>query len=298
MFLAPAFLNEGDSDHDGRLSRDEFQTLAHKWFLTWDTNKSGKLDEVKIRRGLNATLGGDRGFGPPRGPGPGNRGPGLFLHGAEGKRNGVAAAAGVEFTYVHSDLELEGQAFNNVAVRYKGNGTFLESRGSLKRSFKVDLSRFVKGQKVAGVTKLNLHNNVTDASWMNEVLSYRLYRDAGLPAPRSAYARVFVTVPGKFEHKYFGLYSLVEDVDSSFAVLHFNAKHGAIFKRSPRASFQIWEMIGPSTNKPTTQRRRFPTSKNSASLNFAAWLVMLMIKILPLKSLILSTCPNSPALWP
>jgi len=223
-------LKEGDSDHDGRLSRDEFEGLAHKWFAAWDTNKSGKLDEVKIRRGLNSTLRAGGGFGPPGGPGRGNRGPGLFLQGPEGKRNGVAAAAGIEFSYVHADLEFEGQAFNDVAVRYKGNGTFLESRGSLKRSLKIDLSRFVKGQKLAGITKLNLHNNVTDASWMNEVLSYQLYRDAGVPAPQTAYARVFVTVPGKFDRKYFGLYSLVEDVDSTFAVNRFGAKHGAIFK--------------------------------------------------------------------
>jgi len=89
-------------------------------------------------------------------------------------------------------------------VRYKGNGTYMESRNSIKKSFKIDLNKYVKGQKVAGVTKLNLHNNVTDASWMNEVLSHRLFRDAGVPAPRTAYARVFVTVPGKFDKKYFG----------------------------------------------------------------------------------------------
>jgi len=33
---------------------------------------------------------------------------------------------------------------------------------------------------------------------MNEVFVTRLFRDAGVPAPRTAYARVFVTVPGKF----------------------------------------------------------------------------------------------------
>ena len=54
---------------------------------------------------------------------------------------------------------------------------------------KIDLNEYVKGQKLAGITKLNLHSNVTDASWMNEVLSHRLYRDAGVPAPRTAYAR-------------------------------------------------------------------------------------------------------------
>src|SRR5205085_11493862 len=105
-----------------------------------------------------------------------------------------------------------------------------QSRGSIKRSLKVDLNHFVKAQKLAGVSKLNFHNNVTDASWMNEVLSHRLFREAGVPAPRTAYARVYVTVPGKYNHEFFGLYSMVEDVDHTFMEERLGAKHGAIFK--------------------------------------------------------------------
>ena len=230
MFLAPIFLNEGDTDHDGRLSREEFQALARKWFVAWDTNNAGKLDEAKLRAGLNLAFRPGRGGGPFGGPGRGNRGPGMNLQGPEGKRNGLASAMGIEFKYVHADLEFDGLTFKDVGVRYKGNGTFMESRGSLKRSLKVDLSHFGKGQKLAGVSRLNLHNNVTDGSWMNEVLSYRLYRDAGVPAPQTAYARVYVTVPGKFDHQYLGLYSLVEDVDRLFAQQHFGTRRGALFK--------------------------------------------------------------------
>jgi hypothetical protein len=117
-----------------------------------------------------------------------------------------------------------------VGVRYKGNGTFMESRDSLKRSLKIDLNQYAKGQSLGRVTTLTLQNNVTDASMMNEVLAYRLYRDAGVPAPRTAYAKVFVTVPGKYERKYFGLYSMTEAVDKQFAERHFGTKRGAIFK--------------------------------------------------------------------
>ena len=154
----------------------------------------------------------------------------MNLQGREGRRNGLAAAAGIDFEYVHADLEFEGKVFTNVAVRYKGNGTFMQSRDSLKRSLKVDLNKHVKGQKLAGESKLNLHNNVTDASWMNEVLSLRLFRDAGVPASRTAYARVFVSVPGEFDRQYFGLYSMVEEVDSHFAEENFGSKKGALFK--------------------------------------------------------------------
>ena len=229
MFVAPAFLKAGDRNEDGKLSKDEFHALGEKWFAEWDKEKGGKLTSDQLRAGLNATLT-PPDFGPGGPGGRGGRGPGMNLQGAEGKRNGLASAIGIEFNYVHADMEFEGQSFKNVAVRYKGNGTFMQSRGSLKRSLKVDLNEFNKGQKLAGVSKLNFHNNVTDASWMNEVLSHRLFRDAGVPASRTAYARVYVTVPGKFDKEYFGLYSLVENVDSNFAEDRFGTRKGTLFK--------------------------------------------------------------------
>jgi len=220
-FLAPVFMT-GDADKDGKLSRDEFRSMGESWFAQWDKNKAGRVNADQLRAGLDATL------GMPGGPGGGG-GRGM-LQGAEGKRNGLASSAGVEFVYVHADMDFDGHTVKNVGVRYKGNGTWMQSMGQLKRSLKIDVDHFDKGQKFAGVTKLNLHSNVTDASEMNEVLSHRLYRDAGVPAPHTAYAKVYVTVPGKYDRQYVGLYSIVEDIDKHF--VHENAEHkgGAIFK--------------------------------------------------------------------
>jgi hypothetical protein len=168
---------------------------------------------------------------PKQGPRPprGNRGV-SFLQGPEGGRNGIAAAFGITFDYVRADIEIGTNQFKDVGVRYKGNGTFLSSREGLKRSLKLDLNQFVKGQKLAGMSQLNLHNSVRDPSGMNEAIAYRLFRDAGVPAPRTAYAKVYVTVPGIHDRRYFGLYNLVEDVGSAFAKEHFAAKDGALFK--------------------------------------------------------------------
>jgi spore coat protein CotH len=211
-------MSQADSNRDGRISPEEFTGLAGKWFKAWDTKGTGKLDEDQLRAGLN-------GIRNPAGGGIAS-----LLLSPEGKRNGVAFALGLEFDYVHADLEFAGHAMRDVGVRYKGNGTFMEARDSLKRSFKINLNKYVKGQKLGDVATLTLQNNVTDASLMNEVLAYRLYRDAGVPAPRTAYARVFVTVPGKFDRQYFGLYSVSEAVDKPFAGRHFGTKRGAIFK--------------------------------------------------------------------
>lgn len=157
-------------------------------------------------------------------------GGGSFLQGPEGGRNGIAAAFGIVYNYVHADLEFGTNVFKDVGVRYKGNGTFLTSRDSLKRSLKLDLNQFQKGQKLAGMSQINLHNSVRDPSFMNEAIAYRLFRDGGVPAPRTAYAKVFITVPGKYQRQYFGLYDLVEDVGSAFAKTWFETSKGALLK--------------------------------------------------------------------
>ena len=223
--LAPAFLKDGDLDGDSVLTKKELETLAGKWFAAWDKEQSGALSSEKLGDGLNTVM-----TFPRFGRGGRGGGGGMNLQGAEGKRNGLASAAGVEFETVRGDLEFGPHLLKDVALRYKGNGTWMQSRHSDKKSLKVDLNDNVKGQKVAGMTKLNFHNSVTDPSWMNEVLAYRLYRDAGVPASRTAYARMEVTVPGKHNREYIGLYSVVENVDSHFAKDVLGTKKGALFK--------------------------------------------------------------------
>jgi spore coat protein H len=157
-------------------------------------------------------------------------GGGNFLLGPEGGRNGIMAAQGIVFDYVHADLDFGPHQFKDVGVRYKGNGTFWSSRDGLKRSLKVDLNQFVNGQKFAGMSQLNLHNSVRDRTGLNEAIAYRLFRDGGVAAPRTTYAKVYVTVPGKHEKQYLGLYNLVEDVGGAFVEEHLKASKGALFK--------------------------------------------------------------------
>jgi hypothetical protein len=169
--------------------------------------------------------------------GGGGFGFGGRMLGPEGGRNGVAARQGVEFDYVHADLELGPWRFQDVAVRYKGNGSYLRARGSDKISLKVDFNKYVKGQKLAGLTTINFQNNITDIGWMNEVIAYRLYRDAGALAPRTAYARVYITVAGQTARRYIGLYSISENVDENFVEDRFGTRLGAIFKPSTQHPF-------------------------------------------------------------
>ena len=164
------------------------------------------------------------------------------LLGPRGGRNGVAARQGIEFDYVHATMQLGDWTFRDVAVRYKGNGSFLRATrgGGGKISLKVDLDKYVKGQKLAGLTTLNFQNNINDAGWMSEVLAYRLYRDAGALAPRTTYAQVHLTVEGQEGTRFLGLYSLSENVDEAFFEERFGTRKGAILKPSTQDLFSDW----------------------------------------------------------
>jgi spore coat protein H len=243
-FVAPIFMERGDENHDKRLSPKEIRALADRWFTDWDKDRTGKLTSDQLRDGLNVALmpqGTPPGFGGPGGrPGgarPGGPG-GMGFQAADGKRNGIVGVMGLDFEWVRAALEIDGQPMADVSVRLKGNGTFLQSRGDLKRSFKVRFAKGATAGKLGGPSKLNFHSNVTDASLMNETLAYRLYRDAGVPAPRTSFSRVYLTVPGKYDNTYVGLFSIVENIDNHFAVDRFGTKKGVFFKPVAKRLFE------------------------------------------------------------
>ena len=137
---------------------------------------------------------------------------------------------GGDFEYVRANVILAGEAFENVGLRYKGNSSFSTARGIPKKSFKIDLNRFVKRQKFLGLTKLNLNNNVLDPSQIREALAYRLWRKLELPGSRTAFARVTLTVPGRHDKKLLGLYVVVEQVNGPFLKERFGTDKGLLLK--------------------------------------------------------------------
>lgn len=171
-------------------------------------------------------------------PGPGG-GPDLSRAFEEGRaqRPGVAAMLGLDFEYVRAEVEIAGETLRDVGVRYKGNGTYLGSMNADKRPFKLDFNRFVKGRKFLGLKTLNLHNQVADPTYLREVLGYAAAREAGMPAPRTAYAKVYVRVPGRFDETFLGLYTLVEQVNDDFLENWFGTRKGLLLKPGSRESW-------------------------------------------------------------
>jgi putative membrane-bound dehydrogenase-like protein len=136
---------------------------------------------------------------------------------------------GMEFPWAQGELTALGKTYKKVGVRYAGDAQYLAAARNLKRPLRVELSRF-ENQQLDGLQNLNLHGGALDATRARETLAYAVFREAGVPAPRSALAEVTLTVPGKYDKELLGLYTLVEDVDKAFLERHFKSARGLVLK--------------------------------------------------------------------
>ncbi len=144
--------------------------------------------------------------------------------------------------YVEGMLIFEGDTISPVGVRYKGSiGAFVNClSGSdwanpsgqkicTKLSMKVKINWDGADYKFYGLKKLQFHSQNQDNSQMRERLGYWLFRDMGVPAPRSVHARLMIN------GKYSGLYALTEQIDGRFAKYNFEDDDGNLYK-------EIWPL--------------------------------------------------------
>ena len=76
-----------------------------------------------------------------------------------------------------------------VGVHLKGAwGSWRDVTG--KAAFKIKMDAYVPKQTLFGVSRITLNNMVQDPSYLNESITYRLFRNLGIPAPRTGYANV------------------------------------------------------------------------------------------------------------
>ena len=118
----------------------------------------------------------------------------VLLRNPQAQRSGLAGVLGFDFNWATGRCEFGSVSLTNVAVRVKGNGTYLGSLYGDKRPFKVVLNKFTKGQKLGGADELTFNNLVNDHSCLSDALAYEFFREAGVPSPRTAYAWLTVSV--------------------------------------------------------------------------------------------------------
>lgn len=137
---------------------------------------------------------------------------------------------GTEFPWSEGKLEVDGETFQKVGVRWKGNYTSMVAGQALKRPLKIDINRRKQKQRLDGLTMLNLHTNATDPSRAREAFAFLVFRDAGVPAPRTVFAELRWTVPGQYDRELAGLYTLTEQVNARFLKRQFGDGSGLLLK--------------------------------------------------------------------
>jgi len=140
-------------------------------------------------------------------------------------------------TYVEGTLTFKGETLSPVGIRYKGSvGAFagcldgdnlFEPSGRktcTKLSMKVKINWQGSDAKFYGLKKLQFHSQNHDATQMHERLGYWLFREMGVPAPRSVHARLFIN------NVYYGVYALTEQIDGRFTRYNFDDGKGNLYK--------------------------------------------------------------------
>lgn len=173
-------------------------------------------------------MGGPGGFGRPFGPPP-NTGQ-SNVQGMNPRPDNARGGFGFQFEYVHGDVVVDGDTFKDAGVRFKGNSSYGASQRSLKHPLKFDFDQYVKNGKLRGMTTLNFSNNAMDPPQMREALAYEIFRQAGIPCSRTAFVKMYLTIPGKYDKQYLGLYTMVEQVDEIFLQTHFGNHSGLLVK--------------------------------------------------------------------
>jgi spore coat protein CotH len=153
----------------------------------------------------------------------------------------LLGAIGLDLKWTTGRVEFGGREFTNAGVRFKGNSTFLSAIRGVKKPLKIQLSKGNKGHTLAGISTLNFGNLSVDFSCLKDTLAYELFRAAGVPAPRTTFSHVTLSVEKRWDARPLGLYVMVENVDGGFARDQFGTDKMGLFKP---VTYDLFKYLG------------------------------------------------------
>ncbi|MFR9503259.1 MAG: CotH kinase family protein [Rikenellaceae bacterium] len=123
-----------------------------------------------------------------------------------------------------------------VGIRFKGNSSLSTtySSGNKKLSLKLDFDEYeddypaLKNQRFYGFKQLNLNNNYEDESLMREKVGADLFRKFGVAAAQTAFCEVYIDTGSGAD--YYGVYTIVEEVDDTVLDSQFSDGLGNLYK--------------------------------------------------------------------
>ena len=136
--------------------------------------------------------------------------------------------------YVRGRFTYEGETFDPVGIRLKGNHSFRPL--DEKPAFKIKFNKYERGQRFLGLEGLTLNNMVVDRSMLREWISYRVFRALGVPAPRVGFAEI------ELNGENYGLYLDIEPYDDEFLARVYDDPSGNLYESDKSADLDtdIW----------------------------------------------------------
>lgn len=124
--------------------------------------------------------------------------------------------------YAPVTVVVNGQTFTNVGVKLKGAAGSYRSVDD-HPALTLHFSKWAAGRRLFGLRRLHLNNSVQDESRMNEYLASELFRAAGVPTPRVAWATVHIN------DRDLGVYVLKEAFETEFLRFSFGSSSGNLY---------------------------------------------------------------------
>ncbi|MEO9893898.1 CotH kinase family protein [Aurantibacter sp.] len=158
------------------------------------------------------------------------------LYGTFGRGGGGTSFSDEDPIFVPAEVYYDDKEWYRVGVRFKGNSSLQSSwqSGILKLSFKLDFDEFeddypqIKNQRFYGFKKLSLKNNYNDKSMLREKVAADVFKNAGLAVSHTAFYTLYVDYGDG--PQYFGVYTMVEEVDDTVLEDQFGDEDGNLYK--------------------------------------------------------------------
>ena len=169
------------------------------------------------------------------------------------------------YEYVEGDFIYEGVSYGPVGIRLKGSGTFEPINE--KPSFKVKFGFDGSDTRFFDIHRLTMHNARYDPSVMKEHITLSGFLEAGLPASRTGFARVYLN------DDLYGVYVLVESKDELFLKTHYDDPDGNLYEVTScdvnqSSCFQLDE---PGTASPEEEWAAVLEMASAVGYNDATW---------------------------
>ena len=141
-------------------------------------------------------------------------------------------------------VAINGNIFDSVGIRYKGNSTYTANQ--VKNPLNIKLDHIIDDQSIEGYGTIKLANAFKDPSFIREVLSYEIARKY-FPASQANFANVYIN------GTHLGLYTSDQSIDKFFMRAHFGSDEntsvkGEITSGGGPPSGGVWQYVGQDSN--------------------------------------------------